>query len=404
VRIDCLDQQNYRGSYSVDAAVKATGRPMRRIFGVVVSVSNSSSQLYFMPYKPLSTRRVVIVVLPLILVVLAWSYWWLGHVEADARHAMESGILANMLGSGLGAQSLVAEFADSDGDLVADSPSDVTQCIAPAQLVFSYIAEGEGTDSEKAEHEHGLIWNELVAALAKRAGCPVEYRQFSQTDDQLAAFSRGEVHVIGLNTGAVDNAVQQYGLVPICTLGQADGSYGYTMKIIVPNSDGVRRAADLRGRKITFTRPNSNSGFKAAFVYLMEVQGLLPERDYSWSFSLDHEKSIRQVVDRQTDAAAVASDVLERMVQRGQIGTNAIRTIYESERFPPATIGIAHNLAPELRESIRQTFFEFDWSGTKLQDEFGPMGAERFVPIKYKDDWANIRRIERSIASARSKL
>jgi phosphonate transport system substrate-binding protein len=343
-------------------------------------------------------------VLPLALVVLGWSYWWLGHVEADARHAMESDMLANMLGSSVGEQSLAAEFSDMDGDLVADLPTAAAQRISPAKLVFSYIAEGDSGDIDAAEHEYESIWQELLAALATQAGCPVEYRQFSETNDQLAAFRRGEVHIIGLNTGAVDIAVQQYGLVPLCALGQADGSYGYTMKIIVPSSSEIKRPADLRGRKMTFTRPNSNSGFKAAFVYLNETQGLLPERDYRWSFSLDHEKSIRQVVDRQTDAAAVASDVLERMVQRSQVDINTIRTIYESERFPPATIGYAYNLSPKLREAIRQTFLEFDWSGTKLEDEFGPMGADRFVAVNYKDDWANVRRIERSIATARAGL
>jgi phosphonate transport system substrate-binding protein len=136
----------------------------------------------------------------------------------------------------------------------------------------------------------------------------------------------------------------------------------------------------------------------------MDAHGLLPERDYQWSFSLDHEKSIRDVVEQKTDAAAIASDVLARLVNTGEVDKAAIATIYESESFPPATIGFAYNLKPELQDAIQQSMLGFDWSDTELQSEFGPMGAEKFVAVNYKDDWANIRRIERSIDKARSGL
>jgi phosphonate transport system substrate-binding protein len=351
-----------------------------------------------------SFRRIVAAVVPLALVVVAGTYWWSARVEADARRAMERDILADMLGSVSHKEKLSAKFVDHDGDLVADSPTDASECVAPERLVFSYIAVGEGSDTDQDEQGRKQLWEDFLAALSTKTGLPVDYRHFSQTNEQLAAVEHGEVHVVGLNTGAVDAAVQQYGIVPSCTLGRADGSFGYTMKLIVPAASQIQSPAELQGKTVTFVRPNSNSGFKAAFVYLLDAHELLPERDYDWRFSLDHDKSIRQVAARQTDAAAVASDVLEQMIQTAQIEPDSVREIYESESFPPATIGYAHNLTPELRDAIRQTLIEFDWHGTGLEAEFGPMGAERFVAVNYKDDWANIRRIERSVERARSGL
>ena len=37
--------------------------------------------------------------------------------------------------------------------------------------------------------------------------------------------------------------------------------------------------------------------------------------------------------------------------RRGEVDPAAYVSIYKSERFPPATIGYAYNLSPELREA-----------------------------------------------------
>jgi phosphonate transport system substrate-binding protein len=76
-------------------------------------------------------------------------------------------------------------------------------------------------------------------------------------------------------------------------------------------------------------------------------------------------------------------------------------SIYKSERFPPATIGYAYNVTPQLRDGIRETLLKFDWKGTGLEKQFGPAGQVKFVPVNYKDDWANTRRIDQVIAEAR---
>jgi phosphonate transport system substrate-binding protein len=111
---------------------------------------------------------------------------------------------------------------------------------------------------------------------------------------------------------------------------------------------------------------------------------------------------VRQVAAKDFDVAPVASDVLARMVEKGEVDPGAIRSIHESERFPPATIGVAYNLKPELRDAIKSTFLEFNWDGTGLEKEFGPE-VTKFVPVNYKDNWANIRRIDQVISQARTR-
>lgn len=189
--------------------------------------------------------------------------------------------------------------------------------------------------------------------------------------------------------------------MPLCTLGKADGSYGYTMELLVPAGSSIKDPSQIKGHKVTFTRPDSNSGCKAPLVLLKEKYNLMPERDYQWGFSLGHQDSIKNVAKKELEVVAVASDIVTHMVENKEVDPTAFVSIYKSEHFPPATIGYAYNLTPELRDGIRETILKFEWKGTGLQKQFGLEGNEKFVPVNYKDDWANTRRIDQVIAEAR---
>jgi phosphonate transport system substrate-binding protein len=285
------------------------------------------------------------------------------------------------------------EFVDTDGDMLADPPPD-DKCIAPEKLVLSYVATAE-------PGEAAATWKPVMNALGARLGVPVEYVDFSKTEDQLTALAKGELHIAGLTTGTVPIAVSACGFVPVCTFGKDGGTFGYTMKIIVPADSPIKKVEDLRGRKLTFERPNSNSGFKAALVLLMDEYQMLPERDYQWGFSMGHDESIRRVASKDYEAAPVASDLLDRMAAQGEVDLAAIRTVYESEPFPPAAIGYAYNLKPEWRAAIEEVLLGFEWDSTPIAKEYGASGATKFVSVKYMSDWHDIRHVDAAVDAAR---
>ena len=118
-------------------------------------------------------------------------------------------------------------FPDTDNDMVADPPDDPAKLITPDALVFSYVATEEEGPSDDT-------WKELSAALKEKTGKEVKVAHFTTADEQMAALKKGELHIVGLNTGLVQSAVEQDGFVPLCTFGRDDGSWGYTMEFIVP--------------------------------------------------------------------------------------------------------------------------------------------------------------------------
>ena len=43
--------------------------------------------------------------------------------------------------------------------------------------------------------------------------------------------------------------------------------FGYEMEIIVPADSPIKTPADIKGKKLAFTAPTSNSGFKAPSAF-----------------------------------------------------------------------------------------------------------------------------------------
>jgi len=100
------------------------------------------------------------------------------------------------------------------------------------------------------------------------------------------------------------------------------------------------------------------------------------------------------VVNGDYEAAAIANEVLKRMLGRDVVRAEQYRSIYRSLTFPTTAYGVSHNLSPGLSAKIREAFFSFDWEGTALQREFADAGMAQFIPITYQQHWQVIREID----------
>lgn len=338
-------------------------------------------------------RRVLTVLLPLVLLIVAAILYWNRTIEAEAREQSEK-VTLKKLGLAhvekLEPKQLAKGLADADGNLVADPPQDPAQFVDPETLVFSYIG---GEDSARQKE----VWQEFTAALAAATGKPVEYLILQTPEAQLDALKSGKLHVTAFNTGNVPMAVRDGGFVPDVTFADAQGKVGHRMKFLVPANSKITKPEQLRGERIAFVNRRSNSGFKAPMLYLMKELGLQPLRDFDVLFTYSHDESIAGIANKSYAAAPVASDILARAEARGDIRPEQYRVLKESELFPSAALGHVYNLKPELVASLQRVYKDFVWIGTGLEKEFGPSGIVKFSPADYKQQWALIREIDEAL-------
>ena len=283
---------------------------------------------------------------------------------------------------------LDVRFCDRDSDMVADVP-EAKQQVDPNTLIFAY------TPVEDPE-VYRKVYDSFLDHIAKATGKKVQFFAVQSNAAQIEAMRAGRLHIAGYNTGATPLAVNCAGFVPFAMMASKSGEYGYTMNIIVPADSAAKTPADLKGKKVAFTAPTSNSGYKAPSVLLKTDYNLEAEKDYTPAFSGKHDNSILGVANKDYDAAAIAYSVLSRMVGRGAVDGNKIRSIYKSDVFPTTAYGTAHNLKPELAAKIKDAFFSFKWEGTELLKEYQKSDPpqESYIPITYKQHWEVIRKID----------
>ncbi|GGB21541.1 phosphate/phosphite/phosphonate ABC transporter substrate-binding protein [Allosediminivita pacifica] len=280
--------------------------------------------------------------------------------------------------------ALDAQYCDADGDLVADAPEDEGELRNPETLVFAYTPV-----EDPAIYED--IWTPFIDHLEEATGKDVQFFAVQSNSAEVEAMRSGRLHIAGFSTGPTPFAVNLAGAVPFAIMGADDGRFGYTLQVYTQVDSDIQEMPDLAGKRIAHTSPTSNSGNQAPRALFPDL-GVVPGEDYEVNYSGSHDQSMLGVVAGDYDAAPVASEVVERMAERGLYDPEEVRIVWESDPFPTTSYAYAHDLAPELKESIEEAFFSFDFEGTALGEEF--TGVSKFVPITYEEQWAVIRQIQ----------
>jgi phosphonate transport system substrate-binding protein len=301
-------------------------------------------------------------------------------------------VLINLVASGT--QSVLAadfrlgsRFQDADGDLVADTPTDPSKQMDPSTLIFAYTPVEDPS-------VYANVWKGFLAHMEKSTGKKVQFFPVQSNAAQIEAMRAGRLHIAGFNTGSNPIAVACAGFKPFAMMASADDTFGYEMEIITHPGSGIEKVQDLKGKRLAFTSETSNSGFKAPSAILKADYGLEPRKDFEPVFSGKHDNSILSVANKDYPAAAVANSVMQRMLARGVVKSEQVKSIYKSQTFPTTGYGLVYNLKPDLQEKIKQAFFSFPWKGSALAEEFGKSGEAKFIPITFRKHWEVIRKID----------
>jgi len=264
--------------------------------------------------------------------------------------------------------TLDAMYCDTDGDLIADIPTDASKQVDPSTLVFAYTPVEDPAVYKEA-------WADFLTYLEEKTGKKVAFFPVQSNAAQIEAMRSGRLHIAGFNTGSNPLAVNCAGFRPFTIMAGADGSFGYEMEILTYPGSGIDAVEDIKGKQLAFTSPTSNSGFKAPSAILKADYDMIPERDFEPVYSGKHDNSILGVANKDYQAASIANSVLARMISREVVKEDQLVSLYKSQTFPTTGYGVAYNLTPELQATIQDAFFSFQWEGSTLEEEFGKISC-----------------------------
>ena len=274
---------------------------------------------------------------------------------------------------------LAAGYCDTNGDRVADAPTDRRQWLDPDPLVLADVPTSDMSERAARAEPFRLHLEQL---LRRR----VSYFIARDYSDLIAAYRAGRVHLLNIQTGGVEQAVVCHGFVPLAQPRDAQGEVaGYQMEILVPARSAIRHPSELKGRTLTFVDERSASGYMAPRTLLAKEFGLEAGKDYKFDFSGRQDNSIVGVANGLYQAAAVASAVREDLQRQGLMSADSVRVIYRSPTFPHSPWGVNHRLNPELAQQIQRAIVAYAGPDKVLQS------GSRFRPADYLRDWTFMR-------------
>lgn len=206
--------------------------------------------------------------------------------------------------------------------------------------------------------------------------------------DLIESVKTGKAHLAQVNPGLVPQLVAAGQPAPFAVPGNkaSNKPNSYQLILISRTDSPYRKPADLAGKKIAHTTPTSNSGNLAPRA-LFPALGLTPDKNYEVVFSGGHERSAMGVMHGFYDGAAVASDLFQRMVVKGDVRMSSVRVLWESPPFMTESWIMTKDVPAEVQQRVRSCTFSYQFSPNlkKLLP-----GNDVFLPVKYERDFATV--------------
>lgn len=279
--------------------------------------------------------------------------------------------------------NLSKSYCDENKDLVADTPS---KTVTPPRLMMAASA----VENADVGFKTYFPLTKYLSSCLKRE---VLLYPPARTGNILEGMRTGVIHIAQFTTGNTILAVNNVGAIPFASKGfsKTGQRKTYRLLLVVRSGSPYKEAADLKGKIVAHAGPTSNSGNQTPRALFPDL-GLVPDRDYQVMYSGKHEASIDALKDGKVEAAAIASDILERAIAKGEVERDTFRSLYESTDFPTESFALSHALSPQLAAEIKKCFFSFDFppSMSKLLED-----TDRFYPTNYNKDWMLVRLMAR---------
>lgn len=240
-----------------------------------------------------------------------------------------------------------------------------------------YYAYGQGEDAATI---YQSAFDPLIENIEAETGRDCEFLTLDDPTAVVEAMRAERLHVSSVGAGTTPYIVNVGGSVPFTMLVD-DGSFGYRLWTTASvDNDDIRDIDDLSGKQVAHTTETSMSGNLAPRGLLPDDENIVPDEDYDVVFSDGHEMSLRGIESGDYEVGQVASSIFRNMYHADEIDPSNFRVVWMSDPFPSLPTGYRYNLHPDLVEGILAAHFDYDYSGTSIEEE---LGEQTFMEYDY---------------------
>jgi phosphonate transport system substrate-binding protein len=196
----------------------------------------------------------------------------------------------------------------------------------------------------------------LRAHLAQTLGRDVQVVVTTDYSSMIEAMRFGRIEIAYFGPFSYVLAKSRAEGIEPFAVGVERGSPTYR-SIIIANAEGpVKTLEDLRGHPVAFGDQASTSSHLAPRATILRRTGLVGERDYRVVHVGTHDAVARTVESGRAPAGALSEPIFQSLLARGIVKRDRIVDVAFSDPIPNYPMVMQGNLAPELKQAIRDAF------------------------------------------------
>ncbi|KAF1048682.1 MAG: Phosphate-import protein PhnD [Herbaspirillum frisingense] len=261
-----------------------------------------------------------------------------------------------------------------------------TACERPERLRFSFIPQGSDEDQQTA-------LDPLMDELRDQLKIPVEVVVPSSYGAVIESLIAGAVDVARLGPASYVTAHRgDPQVTPFASMEQQEPNFAaqggasavYYSLLITRQQGPYDSIASLRGKVLALADPDSTSGALIPRHIFARQNNLQLGKYFSRiGYSGNHEQSVLAVMNRNADAAFVASTNLSRMISDGKLKKRDVRVLWRSAPIPFDPFVYRGQLCADIRNKIRAVFLS--GRSAQVKATLRSLHATRFVPVRDED-------------------
>jgi phosphonate transport system substrate-binding protein len=225
----------------------------------------------------------------------------------------------------------------------------------------------------------------LKAYLSERLGITVNFTSLSRYGNIVERFSAERMDGAFFGSFTYALARQQLGVEPLVRPLNLDGTSTYHGYIFARRDSGIRKAADMRGKRFAFVEHATTAGYLFPLAFF-RASGIADPQAYLGQsfFAGSHDAAILAVLNREADVGAAKNTIYDQLSGENQRIERELVILAASGVVPQNCLAVRKDLDPELKDELKRVLLDMerDPEGAAVLRRFGARG---FIETSDKD-------------------
>ncbi len=221
--------------------------------------------------------------------------------------------------------------------------------------------------------------------LSDRMGIAVNFTSLSRYGNIIERFSAEKMDGAFFGSFTYAIAHHQIGVEPIARPVNLDGTSTYHGYIFVRSDSGIRKAADMRGKRFVFVDHATTAGYLFPLAWFRskgidDLDAFLGDVYFAGS----HDAAIQAVMSKEADIGAAKNTIFDQLAAENPRVRKELVILASSDAVPQNCLAVRGDLDPELKSSLRRILLTMD-KDKEGEEVLRRFGARGFIETSERD-------------------